>query len=129
MILIKPFIFFKKVSFAFEKENPNPTENYNNHTVAYHNLMFTYSRVKKFAEVRSILDKLYAMKPRTKTHRFVIMQSYVTYESNYCKYIYDYPHRKKRLAEVEQYFFKNKNNIPKHLYLQTCMNLSVNYFY
>jgi hypothetical protein len=65
-------------------------KNYNNHTVAYHNLMFTYSRVKKFAEVRSILDKLYAMKPRTKTHRFVIMQSYVTYESNYCKYIYDY---------------------------------------
>ena len=124
----KAIYFFQKSVYAFENENPNPTENYNNYAVAYHNLMFTYSRVKNLEGVRSVLDKLYVMKPRTKTHRTVIMQSYVTYESNYCKYVYDYALRKKRLAEIERYFLNNKTNIHKQLYLQTCINLSVNYF-
>lgn len=124
----KAVYFFQKSVHAFENENPNPTENYNNYAVAYHNLMFTYSRVKNLEGVRTVLDKLYVLKPRTKTHRMVIMQSCVTYESNYCKYVYNYSLRKKRLAETERYFLNNKSRIHKQLYLQTCINLSINYF-
>lgn len=124
----KAIHYFQKCADAFEYNNPNPSENYNNYAIALHNLMFSNARINNFEEVRKNLDKLYAIKPRTKLHRKFIMQSYVTYESLYCKYNFNYPLRKTNLKKVENYLAKYSDDVPHHLYLSTLINLSVNYF-
>jgi tetratricopeptide (TPR) repeat protein len=120
--------YFEKCAQLFDEENPNPSENFNSYVVVLHNLMFTYSRLGDFVKVREVLDRLHTIKPRTKLHKKGIMQSYITYESMYCKFYPQYNLRKKKLRDAETYLLANEKDMQQQLYLSSVFHLSVNYF-
>jgi tetratricopeptide (TPR) repeat protein len=124
----KAIAYFEKCAQLFDEENPNPSENYNSYVVVLHNLMFTYSRLGDFGKVREVLDGLLAIKPRTKLHKKGIMQSYITYESMYCKFYPQFGLRKQKLRESETYILNNEKDMQQQLYLSSVFHLSVNYF-
>ncbi len=105
-----------------------PSENFNSYVVVLHNLTFTYSRLGDFGKVREVLDRLYMIKPRTKLHKKGIMQSYITYETMYCKFYPQFSLRKQKLREAETYLLSNEKDMQQQLYLSSVFHLSVNYF-
>lgn len=124
----KAMAFFEQSAKEYETINPNPGDNYVGYAVTLHNLMFTYSRSYNFHKIRGVLDKLISIKPKNRYHRNFIMQSYINYESLYCKHFPQFAGRTNNLKLVEKYIRENGRSVADLQLLQALFNLSVNYF-
>lgn len=124
----KAIDYFEKAALHAQTMNPEPNGAVAYHLIGIHNLLFVYSQNKLQEKMRIHLDEMQKLKLPNRTFKYMMLRSYCIYEADYCRHLFSYPQRRKKLQYIEnnlQEHFKNAPSFQLHL---VYLHLSTAYF-
>ncbi len=101
---------------------------YMTHIVCIGNLLLLYALTRRFEEMRKLLNKLMGISPFDKSHRNAINETYLHFETTYCRICIDYPQRRKVIRKIDNDFSKRTPPISRSRLSLIASNLAMNYF-
>ncbi len=92
------------------------------------NLLLLYALTRKMDKMRELLDRVMNISTLNKSHKNLILETYVLFETGYCKINSDYPLRKKVIRKIDHDFKKYTSFFSRSRLFMIASNLSFNYF-